>query len=491
MDATITSKIKWKTPIPLITEHDEQQPYPIDCLPSIIKDPIISYQQYGQQPIPLIASGALANISLACQTLANVARDNLLVGPISLYFLNIASSGERKSHCDKAFSYGIRQWQLLTRARLMPEAASATIVHESWCAERDGLVRQIRKLSNNGENTFSLQQQLQEIITKEPVVPLLPELFFEDVTQEALVSHLAHGWPSSSLWSDEGGIVLSGHGMQSNATKFISTLNRLWDGNSFITHRKTSRSFTVTNRRLTVSLMLQPLLLEHMLKKSDGVTRQSGFLARSLITQPVSSMGVRFYKEPPETLDTLTAFHTRIKDCLDLSLTLDSRGCHELPILPFTPNAKIKWVSYFNELETGLSNSNQWLLIQDFASKAAENIARLSALFHLFTGKNGAIDSESVEQAIQVVHWHLLETKRVLEPSPEYHENKNAIKLLQWIKLKNLHLTVPRHLQQYSPIRDKLQRDKAIAILIEHNYINESIVNGKTVLSFHPSVFKK
>ena len=52
-----------------------------------------------------------------------------------------------------------------------------------------------------------------EVIDDEPKIPLSPVLFFEDATQEALASHIAHGWPSSSLWRNEGGIVMGGHGM--------------------------------------------------------------------------------------------------------------------------------------------------------------------------------------------------------------------------------------------------------------------------------------
>lgn len=479
---------EWKAPIPLITNVATlQQTYPIDSLPSIIKEAIITYQQYGQQPIPLIACSALANISLACQTLANVARDHLLVSPISLYFLVIAQSGERKSGVDKAFSAGIRKWQRNTIETLMPEALSSNVIYQAWSAERDGLVKQLRKASAMGEDTIQLQEQLKNLILKEPTVQLLPELFFEDITQEAFVANLATGWPSSSLWSDEASIVLSGHGMQNGSTKFISTLNRLWDGNSFITHRKTSKNFVVSDRRLTVSLMLQPLLLLHLLKRHDGMSRQSGFLARSLITHPVSSMGGRLYKEPPKNLDALDRFHYRITECLENSLCLDSRGCYELPNLEFSPAAKTKWVSFFNEVEQGLNNSNKWQHIPDFASKALENVARLAALLHLFTGKDTyKIASESVEQAISIIHWHLIETKRILEPANELNVTQDAVKLINWIKARNLKDTSPRYLQQYSPIREKSKRDRAISLLIDHHFIKESISNNKTTLLINP-----
>ena len=62
---------------------------------NILQQVVNAYQSYGQQPLPLVAGGALAYLSLT-PTLANVARDNYLVSPVSLHFLVIASSGSAK-----------------------------------------------------------------------------------------------------------------------------------------------------------------------------------------------------------------------------------------------------------------------------------------------------------------------------------------------------------------------------------------------------------
>lgn len=488
----ISTELNWPSPIPLLGSNESTaHPYPVGCLPSLIRDAVLAYQQYGQQPLPLIACSALANVSLACQALANVARDHYLVSPISLYFLVIAGSGERKSAADHIFSNAIRQWELKTREKLAPQIRIARTLHQAWVAEKEGLLAQIRRSGLTGENTEALKQKFVEIMQQEPIIPLLPVLFFEDATQEALTSHMAHGWPSASLWSDEGGIVLAGHGMQNNTTKFVALLNRLWDGKAFITHRKTSQSFTVANRRLTVSLMLQPLILQQMLAKNGGVSRQSGFLARSLLAYPVSAMGTRYYQEPPANLDALPYFHQRLTECLDTSLALDLKGCHETPSLLFSEPAKTIWVSFFNNVEMGLKKSSHWSSIKDFASKAAENAARLSALLHLFEGRESQMmSSECTERAIQIIHWHLLETRNLLDTQPQTYEHQDAIKLLNWIHEKALQETTPRYLQQYGPIREKPRRDKAIKTLIENHYFQESKVDGKTLLMVNPQVFR-
>ena len=476
----------WPEPISIIPQTENNAPYPLHVLPPIIQNAISAYQQYGQQPLPLIACSALANVSLACQTLANVARDRMLVSPVSLYFLVVANSGERKSAADYAFSQAIREWQLQTRNKLDPEVKVAQTVHHAWKVEREGLLSQIRRSALIGENTEILRQMLIELVANEPDVPLLPVLFFEDATQEALASHIAHGWPSASLWSDEGGIVMGGHGMQQNATKFIALLNRLWDGKAFIAHRKTTKSFTVANRRLTVSLMMQPLILEQMLAKNGGISRQSGFLARSLVAYPKSSMGARYYQEPPESLASLPEFHNRLLECLNSSLAIDKNGCHNLPTLTLSHQAKINWVSFFNKIETGLKSANQWLSIKDFASKSAENVARLAALFHLFDGKEGEISAEYIDNAAEIIYWHLLETKIILGENPQTIQQQDALRLLQWIRDKGLTETSPRHLQQYGPIREKKCRDRAVQILSEHHCLKETRRDGKTILLVNP-----
>lgn len=86
----------WCQPTPLAQVTTAEINYPMDALPSVLQKAVGAYHQYGQQPLSLITNSAIANISLACQSQANVARDHYLTSPVSLYFLTCGSSGERK-----------------------------------------------------------------------------------------------------------------------------------------------------------------------------------------------------------------------------------------------------------------------------------------------------------------------------------------------------------------------------------------------------------
>ncbi len=476
----------WDYPTPLTPALSPDIPYPIDALPSLLQKTVSAYQQYGQQPTALVACGALANVSLCCQALGNVARDQYLTSPTSLYFLVVASSGDRKTASDTLFSYAARRWEEAFREKREPLVQAALILHRAWQMQRSGLLSQIKRSTFASNDADKLTHQLAELIRNEPTVPLFPSLYFEDCTPEGLAHNLSQNWPSTSLWSDEGGIVLGGHGMQSSQTRFVALLNRLWDAKEYSTHRKTSDNFIVKNRRLTLNLMMQPILMQQLILQPTNIARQSGFLARCLVAYPNSLMGQRFYQEPNDTLVFFKDYNERIKDCLTETEYLTAKGCVDLPTLFMSPAAKKQWVQFFNSVESGICDKGQWSMIKDFASKAAENSARLAALFHLFEGKEGDISANHCEQAIQIIQWHLQETRRLLTTESAAAPLHNAQKLLSWLIEKNIKLTTARVIQRLSPLRDKEQRNNAIETLIEHKIMRLSKNEGKVVLELNP-----
>ena len=90
-------------PEPIIQGFQHQNEFPIECLPEIIRECIKETCRYTQVPIAFASSTALGVAAASVQHLANVARDDQTVGPISLYILNILRSGERKSTIHKLF----------------------------------------------------------------------------------------------------------------------------------------------------------------------------------------------------------------------------------------------------------------------------------------------------------------------------------------------------------------------------------------------------
>ena len=89
------------------------------------------------------------------------------------------------------FSQATRQWQLDTREKLTPEIKIAETIHSAWSVEREALLSEIRRETRLHKNTDDLQELLIDHASDEPHVPLMPVLFFEDTTQEALAEHIS------------------------------------------------------------------------------------------------------------------------------------------------------------------------------------------------------------------------------------------------------------------------------------------------------------
>jgi len=68
------------------------------------------------------------------------------------------------------------------------------------------------------------------------------------------------------------------------------------------------------------------------------------------------------------------------------------------------------------------------------ASKAAENVARVAALFHLFEhGPRDAIAAAQIAAAARIVTWHLFEARRFLGAAALPKPLSNAAKLEAWV----------------------------------------------------------
>lgn len=488
----------WPEAVPLLAEHIQSQPYPVQKLPPLMRAAVEVYQRFGQQPLALVGSSALACASLACQGLADVGRDGTLIGPCNLNFLIVGVSGERKTACDKRLSRALWQWQRDRRREMAPAIASATSRLDAWTSRRDGMLSQIKKLSAStkasDENDRSiLERQLEEHDTKKPRVPVAPDLFSEDASPEALAVSLAKGHPSSSLWSDEGGLVIGSHAMSEDASlRFLAMLNRLWDARPFERKRTTRESVIVEGRRLTVSLMVQPVVAAKLVAVGDGIARGTGNLARFLFAWPASTMGERIYREGDDQHHALVAWDTRLADLLRLPLPIEDEGTMRLkpPVLPLGPQAFDVWRQLHDEVEHELRAQGEYRELCDFGAKTAEQAARIACVLHVFEhGPAGEIGADAMQAGAALALWHLSEARRALSLVGHSGELADAQALLDWL-MEQPTMPTAGDVLRLGPcaLRDKKRRDRALDKLAEHGLAREQRVGKVTLLDVNPSL---
>ena len=122
-------------PEPLIGQIG-RTPYPVDALPMAIRRAVEEVQACVQAPVEMVASSALATASLAAQALADVRRNRTLIGPIGLYFLTVAESGERKSTVDRLFGRAVYDFQ--DRQREAARSSLAAHAGPTWRRGKPG-----------------------------------------------------------------------------------------------------------------------------------------------------------------------------------------------------------------------------------------------------------------------------------------------------------------------------------------------------------------
>jgi putative DNA primase/helicase len=255
----------------------------------------------------------------------------------------------------------------------------------------------------------------------------------------------------------------------------LAILNELWDGKSqSFDRRKEGSSFTVKGARLTVALQVQGATLRSFFDRSDGLARGIGFLARFLIAWPESTQGFRPFTEAPVSWPNLAGFNRKLSEVLSKNLSLDENENLSPPTLVLSPDGKLAWVAFHDSIEAELRNGGELYDVRDVASKAADNVARLAALFHCFEkSSESPIGVESVEGAGRIVAWHLNEARRFFGEIALPKVLENAVGLEAWLieycRSKKTKTVLRRDVQRLGPngIRVKKALDEALQYLAD------------------------
>jgi len=401
-----------------LTGKVNPEPYPLDALPDTLRAAVEEVQAFVKAPSPLIASSALEALSLAGQPYIDVKRDERLCGPTSLFILVIADSGERKSTCDQYFMEPIKRYEEEQRKSMEKEVDEYNKKNGIWESKFNGLKDSIRNLSKRGESTDEVESEIDKHMEDKPKEPKIPQLIYVDITPEALAWNLKEKWSSAALITSEGGQIFGSHGMKEDSImNYLTTLNQIWDGGDVRVSRRTKESFILENARMTFSCQVQESTLLNFLDRSKGLARGTGFMSRFLLACPESTKGRRFYTEPPKDFPALSKFQQKITYILNQPVIFHKDKYDQLKpnILYLSPEAKKVWINFYNLIEKALGITEELSELSDIASKAAENIARLAALFHLYEhGPNGDIGPDNVKKANRIVAWYLNESKRFL-----------------------------------------------------------------------------
>lgn len=493
----LNSTTAWPQPEP-IGQEVESTAYPLNALPPIIRDAVMEVQQFVKAPVAMVACSAMATVSLACQARNDVERARGLTGPVGLYLLTVADSGERKSTLDGHFSKPIRDYEkqcMATAAPLLKEYA-ADMAH--WSAVKKGLEQRAaaNAAKDDGKDADSgkVLQKLRDHETKKPIPPVVPRLIYGDTTPEALLHGIAKEWPSVAVMSSEGGVVFGGHGMSKESQiRNLATINELWDGKAVRTDRRASDSSYTADGRMTIAIQVQAPTLKAFFEASGDLARGTGFLARFLIAWPESTQGTRRFSDSPVHWPMLERYRGRLTELLNLPQQVEDG--HVAPaMLSLTVEAKNLWIAFHDEIEDKLGPDGELHDVRDVASKIADNAARIAALFHVIDGADGSIGANHMANACCVASWHLNESRRLLGGG-NTPAATDAVKIDRWLRKKFAELALMEMpfnvMQKLGPgaLRKKEQLESALSVLSDLGRVR--VVPGQPrMVKLNPALLK-
>jgi len=434
----------WEIPL-LDTYRDGEatpEPFPLEVLPIDIQGAIEEVEKITKAPIPLIFASCMSVISATVQGLVNATYPTLNGNksvPCSLFFLTLADSGERKTSVDSHFKKPLIYWEKEKVKEYETAMKSFKGAKKAWDTRTKILENQMQKSSN--PNSSQITSDFTTHYQNEPAKPIKKKLIIMDATTEAFMKEL-QSYPVKAQLSSEGGTILGSNAMGvENIMKTLGQYNELWDGNGIQRDRIAEEAnVSVGEVRVTLGVAVQPSVFDQFMINTKKLGKDSGFLARFLLSRPISTKGTRFIDISRQKIETpyLKNYNERISQLLNLDIRFnnDDKIFQCIDIL-MSREAETLWEDFYNRIEEQQDEGGNYDHISGFASKSSEHLVRLATCLHIFcdkTGQNSLIEKDIIESAIEIMYWYIREQKRFDNKSTESELLSDLKYLLEKIK---------------------------------------------------------
>ena len=428
-----------------------------------------------QAPVPIVVSAMMTTLAVAMQEIITVEMPNGMTKPVSLSIATIAESGDRKTTVYQEFMRPIynrdQQAEIDFGKELGIFDAEENFYKIKERALREALSKAIR---SDADDQSIISNKLQTHMNQKPHRPVLKSRCHSNTTIAALLKNMAECPRSKVFISSEAG------GNVNNWKKEdIANLIQLIDGETIKVDRVTTGSFRIIGKKLTCSLSLQPRIYDEIISQKGAILMDSGLLPRMLISSSFSLQGYRSQIEPSHSA-YMGAFHERVEELLQYSNDL-AQNQSEIT-MKIEGEATRAWTQYAHHLEQSIAVDGYYRDVKYWATRMAENVARLAALIEFYQyGKSNKsiqyITLPSLQMAFALGQFWLDEAKKLFgDGSAPQKQLALANQLLEnlrrnynpnniWYTKKQLYCNGPRDL------RSSASAQTAIDVLISQGYL--------------------
>lgn len=463
---------------------------PTFSLPPLALNSINEIERIIQAPRSLITSAHLSAISIACQHILRVRRPGGQEGPVSLSFIDVVPSGERKTTVYKDVFQPIQKFQCEDEVRAQPKLNNYDFAFREWEARLKELHRQKSELQKAGESAQALEYEIEQTLLTQPKRPKAFKLIMQNATPEAVAQRLHEEHPTAAIVSPEGGAVL-----ESAFFRSLVLFNSLWSSEDIEIVRATRETMKIINPSFSVTIAVQDKALQKFLNLKGSEIHNSGFMSRFLISRALPKRGYR-----PITGETFTRiasdeFKARITEILISTHIAD--GPPNAYVMEFEPAAYKPWIDYFNQTEWAQAPGGQLCDVAEAASKSAEQAARISAILQYFEHGPSPINVLNAQRGVEIARAYLVEHKEMFGDKPEIEQDESDAGTLQrWLTKQCLRYGGMSRFRRNeilklgpATLRGKARSEAALVWMVRDGRVRLEFTNKTTFVHLNPQFF--
>ena len=407
------SETDWP-PIVLAPEPPPPPPFPIEAMPDVLGEMARAISATCKVPVAIPASALLAAAGLAIgrNVFFRVKKD--LTGRANLFMLVFAARGERKSTVFGPVMEGFRPWIGKQMQEYNAEMSDLGIIE----AKRNNIRQRLAKpLQRNEAEASELRSELAKVEAQLASKPANPNIFCNDLTDEALKQRLALCGGTAGIFSDDSRGMLKqimGVRYSKDGDAHDDTLLDAFDGTKDLNYERAQRSIIPVKRPCVgLLLMAQNDMLPRLY--GNGELMSSGFNSRCLFCFPESWVGevdehgnlLRDYDET--VIDPM--LETRYANLI-FGLMEAAYNRKEVVFVELTPDAKAFWIERFREIERESGRNGIYREVIDTAIRYPTQGLRLALICALVNG-HSAIDGKDARNGFRLLSYYIACIERI------------------------------------------------------------------------------
>ena len=438
-----TDSSSWDEPLPLTAEKLPE--FPIDALPSALRDYASCVAESTQTSVDMAAVGVLTTASACMRNLYKVEGKPDWQEPTNIYSVIIADPSERKSAnialCTKPIDEYVYEYNSTHRVEFEMSRATKQRLEN----KRSALISGSKKKGSCAEDfNDELRDVVEQLVNFEEKKPM--RVYVDDTTPEKLVETLSENNSAASIISSEGGIFDVLSGSYSNKVN-IDVFLKAYSGDNISVDRIMRNSITVKAPCLTMLLSVQPVVISDLMKNSKF--RHRGLTARFLYTTPKSLAGDRNFNSKPIPYTAYDAYKQVIYDILS------EKRDNNAEIIRLTKDAVPVLEDFYNWVEKMIVG--EFSFYSDWIGKLVGNTLRIAGVMaRCSVNRRGnalleapiKITPEIMRNAIRIGRYFFAHAINAYSSMGVYANFKSYSKALDKIKEKNLRTITRRDLMR-------------------------------------------